>query len=51
MSATTARKRLAEPFEIVQATQHWRRIDGRWYRDCVVLVDGRRRLYAIPDAA
>jgi hypothetical protein len=52
MSATTARQRLAAaPFEIVEQTQHWRRIDGRWYRDVVVLVDGRRRLYGIPDAA
>lgn len=33
-------------------TQHWRLIDGRWYRDAVVrLSDGRRRLFAIPDAA
>lgn len=35
---------------IVQTTQHWRIIRGRWYRDCIVrLADGQLRLYAIPE--
>lgn len=24
-------------FQIVQWTQHWRRISGRWYRDAVAI--------------
>lgn len=48
MSATS-RARKAAPFTILETTQHWRLIRGRWYRDVVVLVDGQRRLYGIPD--
>lgn len=47
MSATTRPRKSA--YVIVETTQHWRLIRGRWYRDCVVLVDGQRRLWGIPD--
>jgi len=51
MSATTARRRLAaEPFEIVQVTQHWTIEHGTYYRDCVIqLPDGSRRLAGVRD--
>lgn len=50
MSATTARERLAEPFEIVQVTQHWTIEYGTYYRDCVIeLPDGSRRLAGVRD--
>lgn len=45
------RRSAPAPLEVVHLTQHWRRIGGHWYRDAVVLVDGQRRLYALPDAA
>jgi hypothetical protein len=51
MSATTARRRLAaQPYRVVQLTQHWTIEHGVYYRDCVVeLPDGSRRLYSIRD--
>jgi hypothetical protein len=48
MSATAPRRKSA-PFVVLQQTQHWRRINGRWYRDAVVLVDGQPRLYSLLD--
>lgn len=52
MTSPLRRKKAAtQPaYVIVQETQHWRKIDGRWYRDAVVrLADGQQRLYAFPD--
>lgn len=51
MSATTARRRLvAEPYRIVQVTQHWTIEHGTFYRDCVVeLPDGSRRMVGVRD--
>lgn len=51
MSATIARQRLAaEPFRIVQVSQHWTLEHGTFYRDCVVeLPDGSRRLVGVRD--
>jgi hypothetical protein len=51
MSATTARQRLsAEPFRVLQVTQHWTIEHGAYYRDCVIeLPDGSRRLVGIRD--
>lgn len=38
------------PLVVETITQHWRRIDGRWYRDVIiVLPDGTRRLYPFPE--
>jgi hypothetical protein len=52
MTATTRRQpRAASPFRVVELTQHWRLINGRWYRDAVVDVDGETRLYSLPDVA
>jgi hypothetical protein len=51
MSATTRRRRSAAPFEIVEWTQHYRLINGRWYRDAVArrTADGALRLVSYPD--
>lgn len=50
MNATATRRKSAEPaFEVVTWTQHWRRIDGHWYRDAVARVDDELRLVSIPD--
>jgi hypothetical protein len=52
MTATTRRRRGAAAFEVEQLTQHWRVINGRIYRDAVVvLADGSRRLYSLPEMA
>ncbi len=38
-------------YQIVSATQHWRQIDGKWYRDYVARrSDGQLRLIAYPEA-
>jgi hypothetical protein len=38
-------------YQLEAWTQHWRRIDGRWYRDAVAvrLSDGARRVVAFPE--
>lgn len=38
-------------YRIVQWTQHWRRIDGAWYRDAVAIspFDGQRHLVSFHD--
>ena len=44
------RPRRALPYLVVERTQHWRIIDGRFYRDCVVqLADGRQQLRSVRD--
>jgi hypothetical protein len=55
MNATaTRRRRSAEPqFELIEWTQHYRLINGRWYRDAVArrTADGELRIVAYPDTA
>jgi hypothetical protein len=49
---TTFRRNRKRParYVVVEPTQHWRRVDGAWFRDCVVqLDDGRRRVLGIRD--
>lgn len=38
-------------YQLEQWTQHWRKIDGTWYRDAVAirLSDGQRRLVSFVD--
>jgi hypothetical protein len=38
-------------YQLEQWTQHWRQIDGAWYRDAVAirLADGQRRLISFLD--
>lgn len=39
-------------YEILERTQHFRRVDGRWYRDCVARrSDGELRLLLVPAKA
>ncbi len=43
------RKR-APRYVLVERTQHWRRVDGEWFRDCLVqLPDGRCRVLGVRD--
>jgi hypothetical protein len=53
MSATTRRRRSAAPsFEVIEWTQHYRRINGHWYRDAIARrTDGALRVVAFPDTA
>jgi hypothetical protein len=50
-TATRRRRRSAEPFELIEWTQHYRLINGRWYRDAVArrTADGALRIVAYPD--
>jgi hypothetical protein len=39
-------------YELIQWTQHYRRIDGRWYRDAIARrSDGELRLVSYPDGS
>jgi hypothetical protein len=38
-----------QTFDVVQLTQHWRRLHGAWYRDAWVRVDGALRFVSIRD--
>lgn len=52
MSATATPLKIAaaNPFRVVQLTQHWTIEHGTYYRDCVVeLEDGTRRLVGVRD--
>jgi hypothetical protein len=55
MNATaTRRRRSAEPtFEVIEWTQHYRRINGRWYRDAIARrsTDGALRVVSYLDQA
>jgi len=53
MTATATRRRrrpAAKSYEIIQPTQHWRIVEGTYYRDCWVrFSDGRLQLRGIRD--
>lgn len=36
-------------FVLVERTNHWRIVDGQFFRDCVVLDGGRRRVMGVRD--
>ena len=39
-------------YDVVQWTQHYRRIDGRWYRDAIARrSDGELRLVSYPEGS
>ena len=52
MSTPLRRRKSAPAFEIVEWTQHYRRINGRWFRDAIARTsDGQLRLVSYADTA
>lgn len=36
-------------YVLISRTNHWRIVDGQFFRDCVVELDGQRRVMGIRD--
>lgn len=52
MSTPLRRRKSAPALEIVEWTQHYRLVDGRWYRDAIARTsDGQLRLVSYADTA
>lgn len=52
MTAPTSTRPAAYTYVVVEVSQHYRKIDGRWYRDAVARrSDGELRLISIPEPA
>jgi hypothetical protein len=50
MTTFRRNRRRSPRYVVVERSQHWRLVDGVFYRDCVVqLADGRRRLVGVRD--
>jgi hypothetical protein len=47
---TFLRNRKRPPrYVLVERTNHWRIVDGEYFRDCLVQIDGRCRVVGVRD--